>query len=301
MPRAKSAKQANDKYYTCERHIRMCVDFLVDEIGNKLQIIDPCAGDGRWEKHFLDYGFENIRMSDLDPDSEKVEKLDFLDQKLNLGPGVIFVTNPPFSLLPRIFNRMAEYQPEFICMLVPRSFGIKLGIRARLNSNYSLKDSLPLPRLHFENADGSSYSSKESGVTTCFQIWEKKQRKEILIPDVDNLGYMIYNQQTKDEYTDEDGKKHTKEIAVTKEMFDADFVVVTHGSLAGTIEDFIPGTQKASVRAFVKVKEGYDEEIIRKRFETTDFSYFKVGATSSQLCINRDEIVCCVEGVDYKL
>lgn len=296
MPQARSKKQRNDKYYTCSDHISICVEALNRFFSKHVAIYDPCAGDGRWEQYFKDFGFKNILLSDIEPDNDRVLQQDFLQASPHDLPHTIFVTNPPFSLLPRIFNKCADFDPEAICLLVPRSFAHKLSIRRKLSTKYVLLEEIDLPALNFENVDGTTYTNKESRLLTCFQIWVRGKRTDPVVPT--EIPYSLYNTNTKHKVIDNQGVVHTYEVPV--EDIGAAFTITTHGSKAGTVKDFQPGVQKANVNAFVIVQDGIDQQELRSKFENTDFSYF-TKAYSTVPCISTEEIICCVEGVDYKL
>lgn len=297
------AKAKLDKYYTPDDVIRVCSEALSEVVDDKMTlVIEPAAGDGRWLQHLRGAGFNNIALFDIAPDCPSVVEFDFLKGDLRpeiYGHPKVFVTNPPFgracSLAIQFFNKAAGYDPDVIAFLIPRSFGKKLQARRRMHPGYILHSITEIPKTHFERPDGVVYEGAESRVECEFQIWVKGTRAPVKVPEP--IGYKILRPAN---------KKVTDAAGVLRELpvgeIGADFTIVTHGTKAGMIEDFDPVTNKVSVRQFVKVEEGYTVEEIRKKFENTDFSYFATASTiGAQGSINTDEIICCVEGVDFKL
>lgn len=297
------AKAKFDKYYTPEQVINTCVSALSRVVEDKdILVIEPAAGDGRWLPVLHKHGFANTIGLDILPDGPKVKAFDFLIDDLSsdiTSTSTLFVTNPPFgracSLAIKFFNKAAEYNPHFIAFLIPKSFGKKFQARKRINHGYILHSIVELGKDHFERPDGIRYDGDESRLECEFQIWTKGKREKVLTPKP--TGYKIVRPPNQ-KIIDREGI--LRELPVGQ--LDVDFTIVTHGTKAGTVEDFDPTTNKVSVRQFVKVLDGFDVQEVRRKFEVTDFSYFTKSSTiGSQGSISTDEIICCVEGIDFKL
>lgn len=264
-----------EKYYTPLVNISECVSLMKKHIDiQATRFVDPCAGDGRWAEEILKtFPDAEVMMSDIEPDAETVSKFDFLsDEKLDIDPDAIFVTNPPFgkncSLAKKIFKRATKYKPSHICLLVPENFAER-----NMHSGYKLLAMERMTQLHFERTDGVVYdSSVQSPVVTTFQIWVKgepdKERPERVKPEVisktgrDGVsytlnvykgdGYTLYRP-TNHKVVSETGKTH--EVSVGErgllDGIENLMTITTHGTLAGTISDFNPEKDKVSVRQFI--------------------------------------------------
>ncbi len=264
-----------EKYYTPATNITECVEMMKKHINiTDIRLVDPCAGDGRWKEPLLTaFPSAEIFMSDIEPDSDTVIKVDFLSKtNIDVNPGAVFVTNPPFgkncSLAKKIFKRAADYKPKYICLLVPENFADR-----NTHSGYKLVAMEKITQLHFERTDGVVYDDKvESPVVTTFQIWAKgssgKEKLKRLAPKIvtkvgkdgglytlntyQGNGYTLYRP-TNHKITSDSGKTH--EVAVGERgLLDGIaniLTITTHGTLAGTISDFNPSKDKVSVRQFI--------------------------------------------------
>lgn len=297
-----------DKYYTHTKDVDMIYNIVTSEISfldkDDIEFVEPSAGDGRFCEPFKKHGY-NISAYDVSPDVDWILEQDFLNLDMNVKNKVrVFVGNPPFgkscSLAIKFFNKCAELEADLICFILPSSFGKKLSFRKRLDTRYSLYKEFDLNSgLHFERPDGKKYDGVNP-VSCKFMMFVKYPRRSVDIPKT--VGYTIQRPSNKKIKEDVDGKTISKEQPVGED-FDADFTIVTHSTKAGTVEDFDGKTQKVSVRQFVKVDHCFDTNLVRKKFEETDFTYFLEAATivGSQSSISTDEIKCCVENSDYKL
>jgi hypothetical protein len=288
-----------DKYYTPDEMIQICIDELSKVVDLKeYHVIEPSAGDGRW-KPFLEES-RKLSLYDIEPDSDEVSQLDFIEDSLEVDGKSIFIGNPPFgkacSLAIKFFNKAASYKPDYIAYILPVSFGKRLTIRNKLSREYSVKVSVELPEIHFEpNAQKGFYQAESSRLHCVFQIWERKPRKNVVVPETN--GYKIVRP-SNHKILDENGISREQPVG----DIDVDFTIITHGTRAGQIVDFDGNVQKVSVCQFVKVDDDVCIEDIRRKFEETDFSYFTgANAISSQSSLSTAEIICCVEGSDYKL
>ena len=72
--------------------------------------IDPCAGDGRWERVIKTHGIECYSY-DIVPLLPEVKKQDFLTADRSLYPQkpFIFIGNPPFSLLKQFIKKALSF------------------------------------------------------------------------------------------------------------------------------------------------------------------------------------------------
>lgn len=82
-------------------------------------ICDPCAcGFGGWSigKMFADRFELRTELSDVDPQSESVERADFRDLKFSLGMSRTISTNPPYNLLPEFVRWGLENAQEVVVL-----------------------------------------------------------------------------------------------------------------------------------------------------------------------------------------
>lgn len=99
-----SAEQVNhEKYYTPDWCVKaIAAQFKTDEIKH-INILEPCAGDGRLLEVFMAELDKNPYMTysaeaiDIEPDKINVKKADFLTYETDLKYDLV-ITNPPFSL-----------------------------------------------------------------------------------------------------------------------------------------------------------------------------------------------------------
>jgi hypothetical protein len=70
--------------------------------------IDPCAGDGRWEKVIKSYGLNCISY-DINPLSPEVQKQDFLISSHYPTESPFFIGNPPYSLLKQFIKKAHSF------------------------------------------------------------------------------------------------------------------------------------------------------------------------------------------------
>lgn len=302
-------KSKLDKYYTHEKDIETIFNILKNELSfvdkNKIEFIEPSAGDGRFCIPFKNEGY-NVTALDISPDVGWVTQQDFLEycEPKKDNTLRVFYGNPPFgkscSLATKFFNKCTELDADLICFILPSSFGKKLTFRKKLNDQYSLYKEFNLNQgLHFERPDGKVYDGVNP-VSCKFMIFVKFPRPHVDIPKT--IGYNIKRPCNNKVYEEVEGKTISREQPVGND-FDADFTIVTHSTKAGTVEDFNGNTQKVSVRQFVKVHEFFDKDFVRNKFEKADFTYFLEAATivGSQSSLSTDEIKCCVENSNYKL
>ena len=158
-----------DKFYTQREAVRVCFEFLKNniEINENEIFLEPSAGAGV----FLEFLPHYVAL-DIAPEGEFIEKQDFLKYEPNRND-FITIGNPPFgkrsSLAIDFFNRAATMS-NVIAFILPVSF-MKWNVQKNLNSNFSLLNLMYLAPESFTD-NGKPYS-----VRTVFQIWVKKGSK----------------------------------------------------------------------------------------------------------------------------
>lgn len=294
------AKAELDKYYTPDEIIRLCEKELQRALKDSVDyIIDPCAGDGRWKDSLLKV-CEKVRLYDIEPDSEEVVRKDFLVDDLDVVDGKFaIVTNPPFgkanNMSTKFFNKAAKLNPEYICFLVPISFGVKN--LQKLDSNYTCISKVELPNLHFERIDGVTYTTKESSLRCNFQIWKREKRvdnfKKITPSVVD--GVRVYS---RDKFTlyrpachKIDGKEQP--VGVLGKLNGKEiFTIITHGTKAGCVKPFEPDVDKVSVKQFIEPHVEGLYEAVKPEWFSEIKENFAIGHAGS---INSQEIIEVLE------
>lgn len=110
-----------DKYYTPKSIAIHCYTKVLEIIGkeNITEIIEPSAGLGV----FLDID-SNIKGFDIEPEDERIKKIDFLDLELGYKEGRLFLGNPPFgrclSLAQKFYKHCVE-MGDYIAFILPIS------------------------------------------------------------------------------------------------------------------------------------------------------------------------------------
>jgi hypothetical protein len=305
-------------------------------------IMDPCAGDGRWHGHFR-YRFTNaeIYLYDYEPDPVSIQgmtvnKLDFLTQDAGIRPDVI-VTNPPFgkanSLSRAIFNRAVDvYKPEYICLLVPRSFSNRKSSLRKIRIGYTKVQAIDLDKAHFERIDGQVYDEMESSnMQCCFEIWQKNRMplgefKMELMPGVqggvskvraiksDKYDFTLYKPSVnkvsgavRNGVTDSRGKEvrrteeqgvreHFETMAGYNEIRPKLLTLRTHGTRAGETCKFDPDEDKTSVKQFIFSPDQQILDEIAKMKRGRGFQeYLGASGFSNNPSLGSEEIMECIE------
>ena len=113
-----------DKYYTPDDISKKCVDFLGAEFfTNITEIIEPSAGGGSFLRALKSLNLSiPVRAFDIQPESEEIEKEDFLALKMNYKPGRLIIGNPPFgrsnNLTISFLNKSFEIA-EYVAFILP--------------------------------------------------------------------------------------------------------------------------------------------------------------------------------------
>jgi predicted RNA methylase len=171
-----------EQYYTpadlAERLISE-VSALVPDLANRT-VIEPAGGTGSFIKAAQNIGVTNFLSFDIEPKHTLVKKADFLAKKFTAKDAVT-ISNPPFgrnnSLSIPFFNKAADHS-EFICFIVPRSWR-KWSVINRLDRRFHLVADHDI-LIDYEDDLGERLSSRTS-LSTCFQIWQRKDELRPLI------------------------------------------------------------------------------------------------------------------------
>jgi hypothetical protein len=121
----------NDKYYTPESLVRIHLSKL-EEREKSLLIFEPFRGKGAYFNLFPEY-FPNsfYQWREID------ENQDFFDYR---GEPDIIVSNPPFSILDRVFERCYELNPKIISFVLLQHAVTPCRIRRANEAGYFVTD-----------------------------------------------------------------------------------------------------------------------------------------------------------------
>jgi hypothetical protein len=334
-----------EKYYTPERMIKECASLMERFLPHdKIRtIMDPCAGDGRWYIHFrARFTQAKTFLYDYEPDPvvipgiPSVQKLDFLTQDCGIRPDVI-VTNPPFgkanSLSRAIFNRAVDlYKPEYICLLVPRSFSNRKSSLRKLRLGYTKIQAMDLTKAHFERIDGKRYDGMAVvNLQCCFEIWQKNRAplgefKMEFVPGVnggeskvravrsDRYNFTLYRPSVNKvlgavregistasgkevRRTEEQGVlEHFETMAGYYEIRPRLLTLRTHGTRAGETCKFDPVEDKTSVKQFIFSPDQRILDEISKMKKGGGFQeYLGASGFSNNPSLGSEEIMECIE------
>lgn len=90
---------------------------LLPHLAPRTRFFEPCAGDGALVRHLEAAGHVCARASDIEPQSELVERRCILrNGVLPLGHNPMFITNPPWDrkLLHPIIDRLSRFAPTWL-------------------------------------------------------------------------------------------------------------------------------------------------------------------------------------------
>jgi len=171
---SKSSK-ALDKFYTSPKVAKHFVDIINSFVDLKTfdMIIEPSAGSG----NILDFLPENAIGFDIEPESDKIIKQDFLKYDSSYDTffkniNIACVGNPPFGkgymnpLAKAFFNHAATFS-SLISFIVPAKWHTSWKVHKQLNDNFGLYFSELLPKNSF------LLNEKPYDVNCCMQIWSK--------------------------------------------------------------------------------------------------------------------------------
>lgn len=257
-----------DKFYTKTSIAKKCYDIFIKYVKIDVYdyILEPSAGNGA----FFNLLPKDKRIGiDIDPQSEKIQKLDFFKFKPREDKKYAVIGNPPFGRVSSLAIKFFNYASSFaniIGFIVPRTFK-RVSIQNKLNLNFRLiynKD-LPLVPCCFE---------PKMSAKCCFQIWERTQIKREKI---------VYSTKCKDfDFLDyiknDDGKLLVPE--------NASFAIKAYGSNCGYVNKNI---ENLSPKSWHFIKSNINTKILIDRFNSLDYSISK--DTVRQDSIGRGELV----------
>ena len=270
---AQKEQQSNarkfDQFYTDPKIAQACIGFAHDQLAH-LEIertIEPSAGAGAFSNHLG----QACTAIDIDPRHKDILKADFLTWQPDAsGSKPLVIGNPPFgknaSLAVRFFNHAAGFA-EAIAFIVPKSFR-KASIQARLDRNFHLVASMPLPETAF------LFEGRPYAVPCEFQVWKRRdETREILRPI----------------------RSHPDFEFCTRE--EADFAVQRVGANAGRIKDI---DRAGSKNSHYFIRATGSPSALRALFEQLDFDAFRLN-TGGVPSVSKAELValyvrCLEEG-----
>lgn len=174
---AEAVREAGlDKFYTIPAISERCLA----AIGSRYKwsdwglVIEPSAGNGSFLTRIPTDAKIGI---DISPEHSDIINQDFLTYTPPSGVGKILVVgNPPFgrvsSLAVKFFNH-ASMWADVIAFIIPRTFR-RVSVHNKLNANFHLvfDEEIPMEPCSF---------SPPMMAKCCFQIWEKKETKRLLV------------------------------------------------------------------------------------------------------------------------
>jgi hypothetical protein len=269
-------KMKLDQFYTKDEIAKKCYNKFneeIDKIGIDLNkydyIMEPSAGKGTFYKLFP----KNNRIGiDLDPKYDGIIKMDFLKYQPIKKKKYIIIGNPPFgvvsSLAVKFFNKSSEFA-DIIAFILPRTFK-RISIQNKLPLNFKLiyNEDLPIKPCCFH---------PKMMAKCCFQIWIKddnNNRKEIKLPSK-HKDFKFLKLGPKDKRNQPTPPKN------------ADFAMKAYGANCGEI--VVDNLQNLRPKSWHWIKSNIDIEILKKRFNSLDYSISK--DTARQDSIGQKEVI----------
>lgn len=278
MKNGQVAKEHLDQYFTPKDSAEAYALEVVKRYGTDAKYIEPTAGSGVFVDALIVAGVpkENILAFDLDPQDgvHNIVKRNALSLTKEEVEGANCIGNLPFgkggSMAMKIMNHLAEMGANSLSFLNPICIG---------NKHFTLKtlDKSLVKVESFEFEEGKHFTypndpdkdlTKPNPVRCEFQVWEKGCRKD---PDLNAREHESFEiiQIGVEKGVHENGR--SKELTLWERgILDVDFTIISHGKLAGTVKDFEPRKDKASVKLFVRVKDGFDLKEVRKFLENAN-------------------------------
>jgi predicted RNA methylase len=177
-----------EQYYTpaeLAEKLMAQVQELVPDLATRT-VIEPAGGTGAFIHAAQKYGVSKFLSFDIEPKHSLVKKADFLHKKIT-ATDALTISNPPFgrnnSLSIPFFNKAAEHS-EYICFIVPRSWR-KWSVINRLDRRFHLVSDQDI-LIDYVDETGERLS-KRTSLSTCFQIWQRREDLRPLIK-VQDLG-----------------------------------------------------------------------------------------------------------------
>jgi predicted RNA methylase len=169
-----------EQYYTpgdLAEELMAEVKNLVPDLADRT-VIEPAGGTGAFIRAAQKFGVTKFLSFDIEPKHSLVKKANFLSKRIT-AKNALTISNPPFgrnnSLSIPFFNKAAEHS-EFICFIVPRSWR-KWSVINRLDRRFHLISDQDI-LIDYVDETGERLS-KRTSLSTCFQIW---QRRDYLRP-----------------------------------------------------------------------------------------------------------------------
>ena len=155
------AKIENDKYYTSPELAKYCVEKTKEIIGdeNITEYIEPSAGSGV----FLDYLDKPYLAYDIEPEDDRIQKQDWLENNLTYKKGRCVIGNPPFgnrNTLSVKFYKKSVLAGDYIAFILPLS--------QFKNSNQLYEFDL----IYSEDLGVKHYTDRD--LHCCFNIYKRK-------------------------------------------------------------------------------------------------------------------------------
>lgn len=110
--RSDFAHRPQDKYYTPHAAILP----LLPHLTAGTVFVEPCAGDGRLVRHLESHGHVCVDAFDIAPEHDSVRQADALAVSGPAEPGVICITNPPWTraVLHPLIDWWAAQMPTWL-------------------------------------------------------------------------------------------------------------------------------------------------------------------------------------------
>lgn len=157
------AKIPNDKYYTPQHIVSICIDTIIETIGlDKItEVIEPAAGAGAFmhdERLHVDYAY------DILPEAEDIIRADYLEiaKTLHYKPGRLVLGNPPFGYVGNLYNQFYKSSvkiADYVAFILPNS---------QLNSNIRLYEFDLIKSIDLGDCE---YSGRK--IRCCFNIYAR--------------------------------------------------------------------------------------------------------------------------------
>lgn len=269
---AKEVRESGlDKFYTIEPVVKRCLNSIESfyNWNNWDMIIEPSAGNGSFLLKLPPTKRIGI---DISPEHSEIIKQDFLTYQPpeNLKK-ILVVGNPPFgrvsSLAIKFFNHSAKWA-DVIAFIIPRTFR-RISVQNKLNINFHLKYDEDIP------TEPCSFIPSMMA-KCCFQIWEKKEIKRIIIdlPSIhEDWDFLDFGPK-------DDKGQPTPPIG-------ADFAIRAYGGKCGEIAQ--NNLELLSPKSWHWIKCKLDKLTLIERFKSLDYSISL--DTARQNSIGKKELV----------
>jgi hypothetical protein len=169
-----------DKYYTTLKTSKFCVKKTLEILRSlninyeKVEFIEPSAGDGSFLKALEIHKIKNIKAYDIEPAADNIIKKDFFEVIVKHNKNRVVLGNPPFGFKAKLaidFLNHASDCADIIAFIVPIQFR-KFSVHQKLNINLKLIYDKLLPDYSFE------YNKRPYNIRCVFQIWVKNKPKD---------------------------------------------------------------------------------------------------------------------------